>query len=242
MKLVIKQITAALILILSLSSCGLDYHRNNINGNKKVITEERPVSQSFTKIKSQQGIEVFIRMGTETQIEVEADENLHKFIKTEIKNETLKISCDSDIKRYKAKNVYITLPKISSIEASSGSKTTSENTIISDNLYVKSSSGSNIKLHVNTENLTTNSSSGSMIELVGKTTNLTAKSGSGSAINAYELIALNAKANTNSGSSIKLTATKELNGKANSGSVIKYQGNPNKVVKKESSGGKVKEY
>lgn len=89
MKQIIIKITAFLFLA-TLSSCGIDM-LNRIEGNKNVISINRDISDDFTKVKVSAGIELIIDQGNEVSLTVEADENLHDIIITEVEDGKLKI-------------------------------------------------------------------------------------------------------------------------------------------------------
>lgn len=261
MKRFTKKTTSILLLFVTLISCKVDIRQNNsatgnkivnlrsckvvvgqnnsATGNKNVITEERAITESITKIEVQEGITVYLTMGSKDMLTVETDENLMSLIKTEFKNGNLKIFCEPNIKKSKARNVYLTADKIQTIETSSGARVISENTLIADVLTVHSSSGSHIDLQINADKLTSSSSSGSHIKLKGRASNFSVKSSSGSSINAYKLNAKNVESKASSGSHIKVTATESLKGKASSGGSINHKGNAKNIERKTSSGGNV---
>ena len=87
-----KTIKILLILVLAttLTSCHWDFH-SGIDGNGNVITEDRSVSEDFTKVKGSTGLDVYLTEGTENKIVVEADENLMELIETNISNGKLTI-------------------------------------------------------------------------------------------------------------------------------------------------------
>ena len=239
MKPLFKQIAFLFVLPISLLSCKVDVFNGSVSGNKNIITEERNITEAISSIEVQEGIQLFITMSDVEKLTIEADENLHEVIKTEISNGNLKIFCEPNIKHSKARNVYLSVKNINSIESSSGTKVISENTLFSKSMSLKSSSGSSMNLQISTTDLYADSSSGSNIKLRGKTTNLNAESSSGSSIKGYELKAINVVSKSSSGSHISITATGKLKAKASSGSSINYKGNPKNIEKKTSSGGNV---
>lgn len=184
-------------------------------------------------------MDVVIEQGKTELISVEADENLQDHIKTEIKNGVLTVYCDASIMKSKAQKVYVRTKDISSIKSSSGASVTTVNEIITPQLQLDSSSGSEMNISVSSNELSCESSSGSEITVTGKANILTTDSSSGSAIDLSKLNATSAKANSSSGSSIVVNTSKELKANASSGSSIHYLGKPSKVVADESSGGSI---
>lgn len=231
-------ITTYLVLLFTTTSCFVE-GMTGIKGSRNVVSEDRNISSNFENIKVQQGINLYLTQGKSTEISVEADDNIIDLLRTEVKNNELKIYFEKNVNRAKAKNVYLTTDDISAIRTSSGAQVKSENTIEVGSLDLDSSSGSSIKIRVNANEITSESSSGSNIKIAGKTATFSANSSSGSSIDADDLTTTDAYAKASSGSNIDLNVTGKLTAKASSGGDIDYEGNPTDVNKDTSSGGSV---
>ena len=234
MKAILK-ITAVLLLFLS-TSCLV----NGIKGNGNVITQSRIISSDFTEIKVSQGIEVSLTMGKETSLSLEADENLHDLIITEVEDGVLNIYSEDNIWKSTSRKIYLTAKEIDKIKASSGAEVISENTIRADDFEVNLSSGSSVRLMLNVSDLSCDTSSGSSARLKGVAGNFIANSSSGSNIKAKELAVKTCNADVSSGASIKVNVSDDLDAEASSGGNIKYIGNPKTVNKNSSSGGSIR--
>lgn len=210
----------------------------SITGNGKV-TEQRRNIKDFEEIRVSRGMNVYISYGEETKLTVKADENLHKVIQTEVNGNILRISSEAGIKKAKEKKVFVTTPNIKAIKGSSGSNIFSENRLVSDQIEVSTSSGSNIKLELETDGVIVSASSGSNIKLKGKSNSVWAKASSGSNIRADELHSKDCEAKVSSGANIWVSASEHLNGKASSGGNVFYHGNPSHTEISRSSGGNV---
>lgn len=240
MTTLIKFIVATTI-SLTLFSCNFDMSFNSgIRGNGEVITKERSVNESFSTISASEGLDVYLTQSDTESIAVEADENLHDLILTEIKDHVLKIHTAKNIGKASSKKVLVSFRDISNIISTSGSDVYSTNTITTEDLNLTSTSGSDLKLEVNTFQLTCTSTSGSDMRLSGKTNNLVASATSGSDIKAANLIAESSQVTATSGADITVNTSKELTAKATSGGDVKYLGNPEKVNKTSTSAGSVK--
>lgn len=231
-------ITTYLIILFTTSSCFVE-GMTGIKGSKNVVSEERDISSNFETIKVQQGINLYLTQGNSTDISVEADDNIIDLLKTEVKNNELKIYFDKNVYRAKARNVYLTTRDISEIRTSSGAHVRSENTIETKTLDLDSSSGSSIKIHVNADEVISETSSGATMRIEGKTGTFSASSSSGSSINASNLKTIDAYAKASSGANIDVNVSGKLTAKASSGGDIDYDGNPDDVNKDTSSGGSV---
>ena len=162
-----------------------------------------------------------------------------EFINTEIEGETLKIFMKGNIKHKNAIKVMVHFKTIEQITASSGSDVFSTNSIKVSKLSLTTSSGSDMKLSVETDHLESNCSSGSNLTLEGVTRSFIGKSSSGSDLNASKLIAETCEANASSGANLSVNCLESFNANASSGGYIKNYGSSIKTVKNSSSGGKI---
>ncbi len=234
MKTLIK-LSAFALLIVTTTSCFMD----GVKGDRNVVTERRNIDSDFVKIDASQGMEVYLTMGDKVSLSVEADENLHDLIITEVKDGTLHIHTKKNIWSSKSRKVYVTASSINEISVSSGAEVISENTINSDDLKIRATSGSDVRLQLNVANLNCNTTSGANARLVGKASSFTAESTSGSDIKAQELETETCNVKVTSGADIYVNVTESLDANATSGGDIKYIGNPKKVQKNVSSSGSI---
>ncbi len=232
----------ALVLSTMLMSCEFhsDFGFGGVRGNKSVEIVDRDINSNFSKIKVSRGLDVYITQGNDVSLTVEADENLHDIIITEVKNNILRIYADKNIKSSKSKKVILTIKDVERISASSGSDIFSTNTINSDRIELSASSGGSIKIEVNTKTVECSSSSGSRIRISGITNELSASASSGGDIKAKNLKTKHSIAKASSGSRITVNTSEELNASVSSGADIKYYGNPQKVNKKGGVSGSIR--
>jgi len=229
------KITAILLLLVSTTSCLFD----GVKGNGNVINKKRKISNDFVRIKVSRGLHVFVTKNSNVSLVVEAYENLHELITTEVKNGTLIITSTKNIGFAKAKNIHLSVENLNEILVSSGAEVSSENTLTAKKLRVDASSGAEVKLRIKVGDLDCDTSSGAMVRLKGNVIDFKAGSSSGSNINAYDLKSKNCEAKASSGSNIKVNVSGNFEGKASSGAHINYKGNPKTVKRNKSSGGSV---
>jgi len=212
-----------------------------VSGNGNVVTADRNISSDFNQIKVSQGLDLYITQSNDVSLSIEADENLHDLIMTDVENNILRIYSSENIKRASSKKIMLNINDISSIKATSGSNIYSTNTIKEDDLELASTSGANIKLDVKTQTLDCRSTSGSNIILRGSTNTLIAAATSGSNVKAEQLKAETSEVKATSGANISINTSKELTARATSGGDVRYSGNPKKVNKSDSSSGSVRQ-
>ena len=212
---------------------------DGIDGSGNVVTEKRNIETPFTKIQASTGVEVILEQGSPSEVEVEVDDNLMKYIVTRVENGTLIVKIDGNINTMESAIVRVKTKTIEGLESSSGATIRSKSTLRGTYLTVKSSSGATINTDLEYEKVSCESSSGSEIKLSGKALALDTKSSSGSEIDAKDLAANEITAQSTSGSNTTVNPIVLLNAKASSGSSIDYIKEPKKVIKEETSGGSV---
>ena len=238
MKNSISKIIAILFVATIFTSCGVDMF-NRVNGNRNVVTKNRKTSNDFTGIKVSTGIDLYISQGNKNKVTVEADENLHDIIITEVENGVLKVYSEKSIWRAKARKVHVTIKDLSLLKATSGSDVYGKGTINTNEISISATSGADIKITVAATSVETSSTSGADIKIAGTTTNHASSATSGASIGAYQLESKNVIAKATSGADINIYASEKLDAKATSGGDIDFKGNPKSVNKKSNSGGDV---
>ncbi len=238
MKKSISKILTVLFITTIFTSCGVDMF-NRVNGNRNVITEKRKTSDNFNAIKVSTGIDLYITQGNKNKITVEADENLHDIIITEVVDGVLKIYAEKNIWKAKARKVHVTIKELNELKATSGSDVYTKDIIKTDEISITATSGADIRISVDATSVETSSTSGSDIKISGTTINHASSATSGASIDAYDLESKNVIAKASSGADINIYASEKLEAKATSGGDIDFKGNPKQVNKKSSSGGDV---
>ncbi|WP_419211940.1 head GIN domain-containing protein [Maribacter sp. X9] len=238
------RITIALLLALLLSSCGFDLNFGDFGsgekGNGIVVEETREVTEEFTMVSASEGIEVYVTQGNDFDISVEADENIMDLIGTDIRNGKLKIHAIENIGRA-TKKVYVTLPNVTGLYASSGSHLTAENKINSSKLEIDASSGALLEASVNVNDMEIDASSGANITLSGTAKEVYVDGSSGAYIKATDLSTISCKADASSGANLTINVSGNLTADASSGGNISYKGDPS-VQKNKSVSGSVSKY
>ena len=240
MMTLIKFISLAIV-TLALNACQFNSYPFNkgVRGNGVVVTEQRTPTESFNSIQVSTGIDLFLTQSETPSISVQSDENIQELIITEVENGTLKIYLDKNTHHVSAKKVMVHLKTIESINSSSGSYVYSTNTLKIPSLDLKSSSGSEMKLTVETEKLSSRSSSGAVMKLEGNTKDFVGNSSSGSQINASKLMADFCEADASSGANLSVHCLETFNANASSGGHIKNHESSIKTVVNSSSGGRI---
>lgn len=238
MKTTIKKLLFLFIATSVLSACNPGMF-NGIQGNGNVITENRTPSENFSKIKVSSGLDLYINQGNTTKVTLEADENLHEIIFTEVREGELRIYSEKNIWNADARKIYVTIKDLESIKATSGADVYSDELINTNRIYIGASSGADIRMVVQATEVQTDASSGSDIKISGETDKHNTNASSGASINAYGLQSKTVNANVSSGADINVFASESIYANASSGGDIDYKGNPKKEDRNANSGGSI---
>lgn len=232
------KILSILFVAALLTSCNVNMF-NRVNGNRNVVSVDRKTSQKFNKIKVSTGLDLYLTQGAKNKVTVEADENLHDIIITEVNDGVLKIYSEKNIWQAKARKVFVTVRDLELLTATSGSDVYAKETIKVNDIKISSTSGADIRINIDANTVETSSTSGSDINIYGTANNHISKATSGASINAYGLKSKNATVSVTSGADINIYASESINARATSGGDIDFKGQPKEVSKKSSSGGSI---
>ena len=181
----IRLLTASFLILAMAVACQAQT-RKTVNGNNNVVTKEREAG-SFSGIKVSTGIDVYLKQGNQQSLKVEADENLHEYIMTEINGDVMHIYTDANIRSARTKKVYITMKEIKSVKATSAGDVIGESPVKTDEIEISASSAGDIKLEIYAENIEVNVSSSGDVTLSGEAGNLEADLSSAGNLNAFNL-------------------------------------------------------
>jgi hypothetical protein len=231
------QYISLLVLMMGATSCYLGPHET-IYGSGDVVTEEREIGD-FTGLKVSSGIDVIIRQATDISLELEADDNLHDVIKTEVIDNTLKIYTRKNIRRAKSKKIYLEYRDLNTIRISSAGDVTGENTLQTNVLDIDLSNAGDLKLDVQAEKIKCDISSSGDARLSGSTDILVASLSSAGDLHAYDLKARTADISCSSAGDARVYATDEFTLRSSSAGSIYYKGDGNLISSHTSSAGSI---
>lgn len=131
----------------------------------------RPVG-SFDKLKTSGACDVVLRQGATTEVKVQAEGDVEKYVVTEVLDGTLQIRRDRNapmqLLNNKKVTVYVTCPRLRSIETSGASDIKSESTFTADDFRIQASGASDVTLRLDTKTLSVQASGASDIRLAGR--------------------------------------------------------------------------
>ncbi len=228
-----KQILFFLIASYTLASC------SNTSGSGNIATENRSVG-GFTGISVGGDFDVEVKIGTSTELKVEADDNIMPYIETIVSGNTLKIRT-KDLHNYSDVHmkIYIITPSLLKVNASASARVDVQDVLKSnERLHFNASSSGDINADVDAPEVEADASSGATINISGKTRTYNVQASSGADIRSFNLLSEATKVQVSSGAAANVYASVSLNAQASSGGTVSYMGGAT-VNKAESSGGSI---
>jgi hypothetical protein len=232
-----KNLRVLSVLLLLAIPAGLFAQRwEVVRGDHNVVKKQREAG-SFSKIKASSGIDVFLTQGSTESITVEADENLHKYILTEIRNGELNVYTEVGIRDAERKRVYVTMRNIQAIRTTSAGDVIGQTPVKSDILKLSASSAGSINLEITAREVEVNLSSSGDMTLTGKADYLDATLSSAGDLNAFDLEVKEAKVTASSAGDADINVVEKIVARASSAGDITYRGNPRYIDAHSSSAG-----
>jgi hypothetical protein len=207
-------------------SCNISVGGRRINGNGKMASDVRNVS-SATRIKLTGDMDVIINTGN-TSVKVETDENILRYIKTEMNGNWLEIKTEDhiNINTNDPVKVYITTPAITDIEVTGSGTVSSESKFDADNKIGFNITGSgDINFNVNAPRVDANITGSGTLHVAGETRDVNINLAGSGNYEGLELKAENAKVTIAGSGDANLFADQNLRVKIMGSGSVKYRGN-----------------
>ena len=139
------------LFILLLSTLFVSCKLTGIKGNGDLISEIRSI-EDFNKIDVSGSFEVEVQVGEPTKLEILAESNLMKYIKTKVKNNTLYIMTKENLRPRNDLKVIISVPKLVALECSGVNDVIAQG-IDTDKFEIDLSGAASIKISGNANRL-----------------------------------------------------------------------------------------
>ncbi|MBI5009837.1 MAG: DUF2807 domain-containing protein [Bacteroidia bacterium] len=233
----LNSITAAILILFLTITCQAQ-SRKTVHGNNKVVTKEREAG-SFSGIRASTGIDVYRKQGDNQSITVEADENLHEYILTEIEGDVLVVYTEVNIRDAEEKKVYVTMKEVKSVKASSAGDVIGQSPVKTEEIEIGASSAGDIKLEVYAKEIEVDISSSGDVTLRGESDVLEADLSSAGNLNAVDLKVREAEVNVSSAGDADINVSEKLQARASSAGDVHYTCNPKYVDAHSSSAGSI---
>lgn len=215
--------------------CSCDYE----TGSGNIITEKRSVA-AFTGISVGGSFEVEVKSGSSQAVEVEADDNVIKYIETSVSGSVLKIHLRGG---HGFSNVHlkvlVTTPGLESIKASASADVKVLD-LLKDagKISFEASSSAEIEAEVDAPEIAATANSSATINLSGRTKYYKAEVSSSGDIKSFDLLTENTDVKASSSGTAEVHASVQLKAHASSSGSVDYKGGA-AVEKTTNSSGSV---
>lgn len=209
--------------------------------NKEVtenIKKEKRELGSFNKVKAGKGINVTLVESKTEFVEIHIKNGEPSDVVAELSGKTLSLKMRTRLYKGMAVQVYVNYKELVDIYAGTGSSIDCDGAILTDRILLKAGSDASIEVELYAKTLEA-SLSASRIDISGEVDFQEVKATTGASYNADQLLSKEALIKTNTGAHAIVNVKEKLTGSAATGSQIDYSGNPPKVEKSMSMGGKV---
>jgi len=190
-----------------------------IDGSAVAGTEVRDLT-GFQGVQVGGVFHVDVVAGKDFRVEVQADDNLLQYVRTDVENGMLKIATRERINSHTPLTVRVSAPSIENLDASGVCKISLEG--------------------VNNSALSVDTSGASKVRLAGETSSVDIDVSGASNIDAENLKAKIAMVEASGASKVSVFVSDRLVSKASGASTISYTGNPTKVEKSSSGASSVR--
>ena len=229
----------AIAMLLALPSCIIDGWDQGISGNGKVVEEIRDLD-GFTGVKVSSGIDVYLSQGSSFEVKVEADENLHEVILTELEGKMLVVKTERvNIRKAKAKRVHVTLPELTALKISSAGDLEGQTPFNCEDLRISISSAGDLSLELKAKRIDLDISSSGDASISGTADEFNVDLSSAGDLSAFDLIAGKVDVDVSSAGDARVHATDEISMNASSAGNIYYRGDARVVHSQSSSAGNI---
>ena len=230
----------AIVATFLLSSCHF-FGGKRVNGNGKIVTEERRVN-GFQHIDVSGSATVRLRQDSMTSVKVETDENLLEYLDVHVDGSTLVIKSKKGYNLDPSKEIiiYATAAQFKEIEASGACTIISDN-LISGNqeLKIDASGATTINLQVTLPKLSTHISGSGEVTLKGTAKEFSGSISGSGAIKGFDLITDNTELDLSGSAEAEITANQKLDVEVSGSGDVEYKGNAS-VNQRISGAGSVK--
>lgn len=216
------------------------WSNKEIKGNGQIEKESRQPG-NFEGIQTCCSMEVYVRKGSSYEVQIEADENLLEHIRTEVNQGQLLIRPKegASLQPSQRIKVYLSMPDLLSLEASSSSRVLIEDTFPSSSLQLEVSSSAAVELPFEGEDLRIEGSSSGKIKLSGEAQQTRIEVSSSCRVDAEAFVTRQLRMEGSSSGRVAIGVAEELRAELSSSARLSYTGQPTKVITDTNSGAKV---
>ncbi|WP_166627686.1 head GIN domain-containing protein [Tenacibaculum caenipelagi] len=201
-----------------------------IKGNGNVITQTRTI-KSFDKVSVGGSFDVYLVDGTEGKLTIEGEENILKYIETEVKNGSLNIHFKENTNISTTKKLVVTVPfeSIEAVALGGSGNVIAEKRIKADEVSFGVGGSGNITASVDANTVKTSIGGSGNIKLKGKTDNLKCSIAGSGNVKAYDLNTSSLKASIAGSGDVQTSVSNKIKASIVGSGSVYYKGKPSHI-------------
>ncbi|MBC7507861.1 MAG: DUF2807 domain-containing protein [Ferruginibacter sp.] len=232
-----KLILSFALILIAFTACR---QFKQMRGSGNIITENKTVGD-FNSISVGGALEVELKNGDATEVKVEADDNLMKYVDIHVSGNTLKIKSEglNNLNNAHLK-VFITAPNINQIK-SSGAATVSIKGILKNNdkINMEASGAANINGEVDAPEIDTEASGAANIDISGRTKSYKANASGSGTVKSSDLMSETTNAHASGAGTVHVYSSVSMDAEASGAGTVHYKGGGS-ISQKVSGAGNIK--
>ncbi len=218
-------------------------------GNKKVVgsgnvTTKTVNTGDYDGVKGVGSMDIHLEKGTEGNIRVTTDDNLHQYIEIEVKDNMLVVKTKKNTYLKTKKGIHVAVPfkDISEISLVGSGDIDTKDVVDAPNLELRVTGSGDVNLDVNSGKVEANVTGSGDIRVKGKTVDLEVSvTGSGD-FHGFELQSDNTEATVSGSGDVRVVANESIKARVRGSGDITYKGNPERSDTKTSGSGDIDSY
>ncbi len=224
-----KKIHLALVVIAGITLAGLSACRFNcVHGSGHMVSEDRKVG-NFSSISVSGNYKVILKQDSSMAIKVTADDNLLKYIKTEIEGDRLRIYSKRNLCNNGQLVINVGVKNLDEVKASGAVEIESDGKVTTQDLHFKLSGATKVTMDLNAGNVTTNGSGVTELNLKGQATSHDIDLSGVGRVYAFDFVVGSCQIQTSGAGHCEVNVLNSLTVHTSGASDVKYKGNPSSV-------------
>ncbi|MES2809222.1 MAG: head GIN domain-containing protein [Bacteroidota bacterium] len=209
-------------------------------GSGNVATDNRTVTD-FKKLEISGAYKIVLKQDSSLSVAVTADDNLLKFIKTEVNGDRLRVSTDKkNICSSGVMTVTIGVRHLEALKASGAVNVATSGKLVAKNFDFDLSGASNINMDLDAADVHTDGSGVTEMTLRGQASNHFINLSGGGKIHAFDFITGNYDISISGAGQCDINVLRELTVNSSGASSINYKGNPTTINNQKSGVSSIK--
>ena len=236
-----KLIITSIILTMSFTINAQSWwNSKKVRGNGKMTTEVRKTS-NYDAVSSAGNFDVKLVPGKEGKITLNGEENLMKYVITEVKKGKLIIKVKKHTNIRITKKFVVTVPyrDIEKVALAGSGDITNSGTIKAEDFKVALAGSGDIKLTLSTGNVKTSIAGSGNVNLNGNSDSLVCSIAGSGDVNAYGLSTKSTSVSVAGSGNVKTTVSESIKARVAGSGTIYYKGKPDKIDSKSNGSGRI---